>query len=339
MRYSSILTAVVPAVLVGCSTVPSVQYSYYPAKSNTLVTVTQAADCNSSKTAVVVVNSPAVTTAYSSDFSKPPYKINVADVKGSFADSDFAFTLYDDGRLKSINQSTTGQGETIIKSAVALATALAPLGGGAPVTAGAGTLPECTTIGTWGGGKPVTLTYSANINLTAASKTSPLKPASGSLSLYNLLSKQLPVLDVKVGALTPIVSGARAGSAPTGDFVGLTLQEIAAVSVEIRADGNTIWSSDVIIPGVNSFVLPIPKAALFGKQSFSMTLSEAGAITAIDYGKTTGVSGALNAAGAIATAAAPPSAATQAADVKAQADLIAQQQRLVRCQADPAKCQ
>ena len=92
-------------------------------------------------------------------------------------------------------------------------------------------------------------------------------------------------------------------------------------------------------PDAQTYVLPIPKAALFGKQSFSLALSEAGVITSVEYGKNTGAASVLNAAGAAATAQAPETTAAKAADVKAQADLIAQQQRLARCQANPAQCQ
>jgi hypothetical protein len=94
-----------------------------------------------------------------------------------------------------------------------------------------------------------------------------------------------------------------------------------------------------MIPLRDTYALPIPRAAVFGKQSFALTLSEAGAVTAIDYGKLTGAASPLNVATAAANAAAPASSATQAAEVKAQADLIAQQQRLARCQAQPEKCQ
>jgi hypothetical protein len=59
----------------------------------------------------------------------------------------------------------------------------------------------------------------------------------------------------------------------------------------------------------------------------------------VDYGKSNGAAGALNASNAILTAGAPESTASKAADIKAQADLIAQQQRLVRCQAKPESCQ
>jgi hypothetical protein len=100
-----------------------------------------------------------------------------------------------------------------------------------------------------------------------------------------------------------------------------------------------IWKGTVAIPSRETYQLPIPKAALFGVQKFSLSLSEAGAITAVNYGKNTGAAGAANAGASIATALTPESTAARAADLKAQADLIAQQQRLHRCQTNPAACQ
>ncbi len=94
-----------------------------------------------------------------------------------------------------------------------------------------------------------------------------------------------------------------------------------------------------MVPSPKTYLLPIPKAALFGKQNFALSLADSGAVTAIEYGKATGAAGPLNVLGAAATAAAPDSTAAKAAEVKAQADLIAQQQRLTRCQAHPAQCQ
>lgn len=119
----------------------------------------------------------------------------------------------------------------------------------------------------------------------------------------------------------------------------LTLQATGKVRVDLTAQGQSIWTGTIQVPLPQTYLLPIPKAALFGKQSFSLSLSEAGAVTSVDYGKNTGAASALNAAGAIATAAAPETVAAKAAEVKAQADLIAQQQRLARCHANPAQCQ
>ena len=77
---------------------------------------------------------------------------------------------------------------------------------------------------------------------------------------------------------------------------------------------------------------------MFGKQSFTLTLADSGAVTAVDYGKVSGASGGLNASTSAMGTMVPESTANKAADMKAQADLIAQQQRLVRCQAQPDKC-
>jgi hypothetical protein len=118
----------------------------------------------------------------------------------------------------------------------------------------------------------------------------------------------------------------------------LTLQRIANVQVDVLAKGSSIFSTNIALPQSTTYELAIPKAAVFGKQSFSLTLAESGAVTSVDYGKLSGASGALNAATSAVGAAAPESTANKAAEVKSQADLIAQQQRLVRCQAQPDKC-
>jgi hypothetical protein len=285
-----------------------------------------------------------VNTLYSADYSKGPYSVQIKRLDGFFADSDIDFNFFEDGRLKSINQTTTGQGETILKSAVSLITALAPLGGGAPQLKPTA---ECTAIKSRGGGKPVTLTYTKNIDYGnhADGARLDLEPTPDTKGLYAELSKnnQLPRLQVIINPPSSIKSGASYISSSSGssdDAVPLTLQETANVQVDVKASGQAIWSGKITIPGKNTYNLPIPRASLFGKQAFYLTLSEAGAITEIHYGKITGAAGALNVATSAATAAeAPGSTANKVAETKAQADLIAQQQRLARCQAEPAQCQ
>jgi len=331
-------------LLIGCASTPNVMYSYYPSLSNTTVTVTQTIDCNSDQTALIVLNSATVNTLYSADYSKGPYSVQIKKLDGFLADSDVGFNFFEDGRLKSINASTTGQGETILKSAIALGAALAPLGGGARPAKEA--IPECAAVKSWGNGKPVTLIYSKNIDYRKDDdgKTHPFGPPQGAAALYTELNKSnlLPLLEVVISPPSSIKSGASyisSSSDSSDDVVLLTLQETANVKVDVLASGQDFWSSKITIPGKNTYSLPIPKAALFGKDTFSLTLSEAGAITQIEYGKNTGAAGPLNVATSAAGAAAPGSTADKAAQIKAQADLIAQQQRLARCEANPAQCQ
>jgi hypothetical protein len=244
--------------------------------------------------------------------------------------------------LKSINQFTVGQGEAAIKSAVTLAAAL--IGGGAPGVAPKA-LDACVVIAKLGGGKPVTLTYATVIPYKPAQSDAlfdlPVTPASR--GVFNQLSAVLPTqlkLGVIVDKPTPVESGAAylTPSSGSSGVVELTLQKTANVKVEVTGQGATFATSSVTAPGDGTYTLAIPTAALFGKQSLQVNLSEAGAVTLIDYGKLTGAAGALNAANSIATAAEPPISA-QVSEAKAQADLIAAQQRLVRCQAKPAQCQ
>lgn len=331
-------TILITGFLAGCATIPDVTYNYYPAKWNTIVTVTQTVGCNAAKTQVVVLNTPSVATAYSSNLDKS-YQIKIKDLKSLSADVEMTMAFTDDGRLKSINQSTTGQGEAIIKSAVSLAATLGAitLFKAPEVAPPVGvTVPECAEIDAWGGNKPVTLTYRAPIDSNNLGETVALEAAPESKKLHRLLQSILPKLKVNVGKASDISSGPSYGG-QCKDVVLLELQKIGSVDLSIGSsdDPTPIGRARIVIPETGTYKLPIPKAALFGKQTFSIILSEAGAVTSVGYGKNVGTAGALNALGSIAGT---QTAATEAADLRAQADLIAQQQRLVLCQTKPDQC-
>jgi hypothetical protein len=86
----------------------------------------------------------------------------------------------------------------------------------------------------------------------------------------------------------------------------LTLTRTENVTFNIEAGGKTIYSASVVVPGTSTYQLPVPGAAFFGKQSFALTLTDAGAISSIDYGKETGAAAPFNVAGSIVSAVAPP---------------------------------
>ena len=98
-----------------------------------------------------------------------------------------------------------------------------------------------------------------------------------------------------------------------------------------------IGSKSVPVPTTTTFAVPIPKAALFGKQTFSLVLAESGRITSLGYGRTAGVPGALGATAAAAGAETTEDN-TEAAAMKAASDLIAQQQRYNNCKLKPSEC-
>lgn len=318
--------------LVGCASVPDVTYKYHPSIWSSVGTVTQTLGCTGDFR-VVVLNTPSVATTYSSDI-RTTRQIKVKDITGAFADSDMTMFLTDDGRLKGINESTTGQGETIVKSAMALATAVGAMGF-QPIHGE--NAKACELINKWGANKPITLSYRANFSSTE--QTVDFQPAPESKWLFDeLLKMNAPLPTFQLHFEAPEDSAAGPSGPPakeTDNFVDLELQKIGIAKVVISADGSPIGAARVLIPKKETYKLPIPKAAIFGKQAFSLSLSEAGAVTSIGYGRNVGMAGALSAAGNLIT---PQTAAAQAADLKAEADLMAQQQRLVLCQTKPDLC-
>ena len=190
-----------------------------------------------------------------------------------------------------------------------------------------------------GKGQPVSLIYDRPIDYATITLNAPLNldPAPASRASYDALKSGLPLLQVLVNTKVPNRSGARYQGKLGSGFIPLPLQEIDVAQIDVLAQGQPIYSGTVTIPSSRSYNLPIPKAALFGRQGFSLTLSEAGVITSIDYNKASGAAGSMNvvSGGAEAPAA---GVSARAAETLARADLIAQQQRLAQCQVDPADC-
>lgn len=339
------LILLIAVAVSGCATLPDVTYSYYPTKWRTQVMMTQAVGCNASGSRIVVRTLPSVTTTYSSDIGQDPLKIKIKSIEGwagPFADSDVTMALTEDGRLKGINQGTTGQGEAIVKAAVTLAAAAA-----VALEVGLTGVPECKTVASWGGGKPVTLTYTATIDSSSIGTDVPVPPATESEHLHELLKQALPALSVKVSPLTEIKPPASYDSGAWETAVLLEMQKTAYAVLQFlgaggKAGGGLIADARIVFPlactGGDrdcSYKLPIPRAALFGTQKFTLVLADSGAVTSIGYTKGSAAAGVLNAANAVLATQTP---AAKAAELKAEADLIAQQQRLVLCETKPAEC-
>jgi hypothetical protein len=115
-----------------------------------------------------------------------------------------------------------------------------------------------------------------------------------------------------------------------------------AVGVSVGPEGNCeagrIWNGHVAVgQRGTAYEIPIPKAAFFGKQAFAATFDEAGGMTMLQYGKEPGGGGAL----AVLQAgydAVRQTDAEKVSHLKGEADVIAAQQRLVKCQASPETC-
>jgi hypothetical protein len=333
---------------------------------NGIATATQTISCTPDLQPIIL-NSATFVPTYSADLQATRRLISIRHIEGpfgAFADSDANFQFFDDGRLKSINQNTTGQGETIVNSFVTLATTFSGFHLLKATAAPPASL--CDTVKKWGGGDPgpgkpppsVSLTYTAELNSSIANPFNPkqsvqFQVAEASQALWGALTGNgtnnwLPSFTLStaktIGSRSVDFSAPSSGLG--GQYVNLLLQRVDTADLSIVVDKQSgapggvraVWKGTIPIPTTDTYDLPIPMAALFGTQKFGLTVSDAGVVTQIDYAKNTGLAGAANAANSIAGALAPESTANKAADIKAQADVIAQQQRLHRCLVNPTTC-
>jgi hypothetical protein len=295
---------------------PDVAVQYFPAKSLTTFTLVQNVACTHDDLTLLVTNSIAATTEYSADDSKPAHRLRLKDLDNGFADASLGVELYGDGRLKGINASSTGQGQAVISAAAALASTLGPALG---ASGGAGPprkLAACAVLKNWPDGKAA-LSFVKAIDLAAVSPSDRTRlnddeAAVSDPALYDRLAGVLPEITLDISEKKSVPRPAIAGAAGAGDTVEVTLHDTSNLRVDFYArdrigfGNHWLGAKAFTIPGPGDYVLPIPKAALFGGSQFSLTLSESGAVTALSYGKSTGAPAAAGAAQSAASVITPP---------------------------------
>jgi len=332
------VSALFALVLAGCATVPDVTLTYYPAIWESMINVTQTVACNEKKDRLIVLSTPSVTTKYFSDLGNAR-SIRIQDLSGSFTDSEITMTFADDGRLKGVNQSSTGQGEAVIKAAISLGAAVIAIAA-KDIRPPAPKPPPCDAIERWSGDKPVTLTYKKSVGPNQIGTTVTLDIAPESADLYAEIGTALPLPESTISNLNKFQSGGRLSpKAQTSldSAVWLELQEMGTIKIATFALKKPIGDATVVIPLTETYKLPIPKPVLFGKQTFAIGLTDAGVVSTVSYGKIDGSASALNSLSALASARTTGETA-KAAELQARADLIAQQQRVVLCESKPDQC-
>lgn len=350
------------AVLTGCASIPDVSVSYRPVKWAVAVTVVHTLTCNRDNSLTAIQRGATFLPIYSAAPADPAYQIQLQKLDQFYADSDITLGFTDDGRLKSINQATMGQGETVVKSAIAAVAAISAGPAAAPATA-----PPAAGVQLFRNNVPlgevkeaeasrvcavirnnsiVALDQLPQISLIqtavlhAGAMNIPAEPSKDQEKLLHDLKEAKLDLSARVSAvlgteeLQPI---SNLKSEVTFREVPLTLQRMVALSAKAEDAQGLIGSKSLPTPTTEKFVLPIPKAALFGKQTFVLSLAESGRISTLGYGRNTGVPSAFNAATAAATSEITDDNA-EAAALKAAADLIAQQQRFNTCKLKPTDC-
>lgn len=357
----SVPLAAMAVLASGCASIPDVTVAYRPVKWSVVATVAHTVSCNRDGTLALVERGATFLAVYGADRPDPRFQLRLKDLDRFYADADMALTFTDDGRLKSINHSATGQGESLVKSVIGAAAAVAatpaiaaaPAGGvqlfSSNVFSGraarAQPVTVCSVVRKWtlaaADEMPqVSLVQQAVLSGPTAADGVAVAPSKDQAELLAGLREAGLDLSAKVvavitgDALQPVASPA---ATVQGNEVPLVVQQVSLLKATALDATGTIGAKSIQVPLKDTFVVPIPKAALFGKQSFALALAESGRITSLGYGRTAGAPAALGAVTALANSETSFDSA-EAAALKAASDLIAQQQRFNTCKLKPAEC-
>ena len=326
-----------PLLLVGCAHLPDATVQYYLPKTEVSFGVIRTVACDSNNYVLMAdVVTPTVSHVADRDAIK---KVSLASMRGKFSDSDVKFEYYDDGRLQGFNGASTGQGEAILKTAITTAGAIVMLGG---VKIPHPT--ECAAIRKLGGEKPLALTYQGKFDLRNK-QPQPLPPEHVSQIIIDQHSLSGVVGNACAMLLEEKAALLRSSYAPKEGDILLSLREPGLAKIKVAAEceniasQKSIWEGYVTVAQFGTFYdLPLPPPTTFGKRGVAASFSESGALKLVQFTSDTGVGQALNIMNAAYTTAEEKTTAEKAAAIQAKADLIAQQQRLLQCLAEPKNC-
>ncbi len=319
-------------ILCACASTPKVSVGYYLARTELSIKAIRTIACDSDKKPIIEQQFlPTATFVADTRETLPIYKLD-----GALSNTTAKLSFYGDGRLSGINATATGQGPAILKSIATVASAV--LLNVDPASTDYST--ACDYVAKHADDKTKTLTivYETKVNL-ADKEAELIEPVLASKFHHDEIKSM-------IGDLYAAVTKTESRGKPveiikaSPSAVMLTLREPAVTTVQVLSvTGGEYWSTDVLDAAAGErYSVPIPRAAAFGKQEFEVEVAESGALKSLKYGKDSGVGGAFDALDAVAGVLQGPTAAEQAAALEAEADLIAQQQRLVQCRADPAAC-
>lgn len=321
------------AAFSGCSQTPTAKISYYAAKSSSSARLVRTLGCDKNNLPIVATT-PTVTTTSSADTSKL-LSLDLKALDGIVANSDIKLEFYADRRLKTVNATTTGQGEPILKSAISLlAAVLLEQSDDDPIIA------KCQEFKKQFGEQTLTLIYVAEQPFDNFEDVA-FVPDTQSARYANQFRKLVGDACFRVTAATaaaPVTSVSNGSSAMLQARQPAMIPAAVSIGPVGTCQVSTIWSGYVPVGQKGAdYVIPIPSAAVFGKQVFAAAFDESGALTSIQYGKEVGAGAAINAAQSVFDAL-HTTDTEKTAQLKAESDVISAQQRLVKCKTTPTSC-
>lgn len=343
----------IACALVGCAHTPKATAYYYLPKTEFSVKVLRTVACDGNKQPIMHV-AVVGTSSYTADTQdrdgKPARKpVSFAALDGPFAKSATTVSFHPNGTLSGVNSETEGQGKEIFITALKVALLTPALLTAQQNLRNNSNLKfedikfekECDFIAASSKDAVITLAYEGKVDLDAPfAQLQPIKPSHESSvahgKLQNMVGLVCASVVEKAKREPPVNSGA-------GKELRLHLREPGLTTVSVEGgpscSGSEYWS-DQVLDGRNGtdYEVPIPKAALFGRNSFKIALAESGRITQLSYDKDAGAGSGLDAMAAMLEATRGQSIEEKAAALNAEADLILAQERLAKCEKDSTNC-
>lgn len=343
LRFESIVIVVLTS-LAACASNPDVGLNYYLAKTDVTVKVTRTVMCDANEN-LFVASAASVTPSHTADTSEG-HSFELDELSGAFSNIDMTISLHEDGRLKGLNTTSTGQGEAILGSALKVASYV--FGGGTVKLWGDMDIstknPACTFInsGDLKRDKTVTMTFEGKVDLDA-SASMPIPPTVETQRVFLALAPYVGEVHYKIGELQPTIAPvsnrSKKVSAAKLQMRQPALQYVKVYSELDGAETGIIWHDRIAIAqkGI-SYTIPISKSQFFGTQTFALEVAPSGALAKLGYGSDSGLAQGLSSTNALLEGVSKATDVEKAAVVKGEADLIAQQQRLLRCQMNTLEC-
>ncbi|UVO54921.1 hypothetical protein [Sphingomonas sp. SUN039] len=350
----------------GCANTPHATIGYLMARTDAQVTVVRTVKCDKDNHPHIV-DLPKLDVSYRADPTAPG-TLDTSKLDGAFSDTTLDLKFTADQRLASVNATSTGQGEGILKAALSLASSIflpkantesgvKPLGTPSQTEVEQ----QCAKLTRLFGDNPMTIAYTGNIasNRLTDDKGIPLPdeqaydfellPVPQDKQLRSDYSALLGTICVKHTASAQI-SAPVTKIASMGNYATLTARQPRPTALQISISNDRkqcpiedkpipMWTSALPVGQLGTkYQIPIPHAAVFGKQSFDLVLDDSGALTQLKYGKETGAGQAIAVAQQAVDTAKPSTDAERTAAINAEIELRKAQEHRVKCLADPAAC-
>lgn len=340
MKKSHIISISLIFLLSGCGSMPDLKVGYYLPKSSLSVTVIQTATCHSENLPILVTD-VVLEASYQAN-TQTLHTIDLNKFGRGPTKTDATANFYDDGRLKSINVSQTGEAKELLTTFVKLIPIAFILGfDEKDMIAACEYLKKMAAKE-----KPLSIIHRGHTSFekgaTGIAHVIEMKQATvpdEAFEKLELIFGQIAATYVLPDQKTAVM---HVVDKHKGERLTLIQPERALIKVVVnRPDQKKLvdFTGGAWVPQHGTkYDLPIQKSPWFGQNVFALDLSQSGHVTKIQY---TGNRGSAELSGVISEAQTQYKDESLQDDLdkaKAEADLIYQQQRLVKCQADPAEC-